>query len=251
MARPNRYLFKSSSDLHIIHEHSEILAEKQKAHRRSLTCGKSNEDFTSPRRNEPVSKPESTPPTSAGSSSLETESPSPAPAFKLESLQPRADFQELQVYSQLFEDIIRQDSTYGSLLAKIKAKYDAYISGANFALQQCEAQHQAEVHSLQRECTSLTQELEKLLAAAEPSIQPVEENHIETINRLCKELRVANIRENKYVELLKALKQAGAPVSTIYHQQFKARKSEGCLPFSPPQHAKICSSLSPEYLTNS
>ena len=207
-----------------IHEYSELLAEKRKGHRRSksqghFACPLVSPCFPSATTNaaggltgDNGSRPGAAV-LRASRSCVESTQISSVPKLTV----PQPDYEELRVYSQIFEDIISQDSVYGSLLKQVKAKYDSVLGEAHFALREWERRSTATITALSQECQGLKEELDRILHTV-----PCDGcEHQAAVVRLSKDLRVARIREAKHLELLKALKRQGVPVETVYKTEVK------------------------------
>ena len=101
---------------------------------------------------------------------------SPAADLPVPVPEPPRGFEELQVYRQLFADIIQQDKTYGAILSTVKAKYDQFVDAKPSLAGRVE-QARAEVKNLQE------------------TIANEKKRQSEVLNQLFKELRKSKARE--------------------------------------------------------
>lgn len=118
---------------------------------------------------------------------------------------------KIEVYSQLFADIIEHDNTYGSLLLNVKSNYDSYISHLR-----------KEVEVLQENSDNMRLETQLRQYASEIcSLKDTNKKSLEVIQKLERNIETMKFKETKYCKLISVLKQQGYPIKEIYYKYIK------------------------------
>lgn len=132
---------------------------------------------------------------------------------------------QVEIYGQVFEDIIKQDEVYGGLLTTVKEHYDSYI---------LELESDAPPSNSQSTYSQIILEFEKLkndigkkdslIKSLQDKLEFARENSREMTNKLSNDLKNAKTRERKYAKLIAILKDKEYPVEEIYTTHIQTRQ---------------------------
>lgn len=132
---------------------------------------------------------------------------------------------QLEIYGQVFEDIIKQEEVYGGLLTTVKKHYDSYI---------LELESDAKPSNSQSTHAQIRLEFEKLkndigkkdllIKSLQDKLEFARENSRGITNKLSNDLKTAKTREHKYAKLIDILKDKGYPVEEVYTTHIQTRQ---------------------------
>lgn len=152
---------------------------------------------------------------------------------------------QIEIYGQVFDDIIRQDNVYGGLLVSVKKNYDDYIAQLHSVIEDLgTTKSSPAVHGQLERLKNHIEDRDQRIEVLEREKQEVLQNsnnekkqQSEVIKKLANDFRSARIRENKYLKLMSVLKEQGYPVEELYNQHIKRRQRTDDKGTSPARNA--------------
>ena len=155
----------------------------------------------------------------------------PAMRAPFESSVDDLSHQQIEIYGQVFEDIIKEDKVYGGLLVNVKKHYDEFISHllqTNRELQEQlrQTSKRPKFDNFQHELTEKDLEIRRLQAESQAALQQFEaekQRAEESVKRLTQEVRSLKARESKYLRLLAVLKEKAYPIEELYNTYVKRK----------------------------